>query len=174
MFVPSLSWQNVRFLYINGSKMPFSAGLAPNPFIATVVYGFLDATTGTYCTIYLHCTVLCIGPRTSQLRCMHLTRNDKLLLCMRACCYNTLCLLIVSSLHTALRVCLSVCLSGCLCVCVIRAGLHGSGGWANYMEVGGEDTAMLNATWNTIACKQRLDLTWIVLTRQLRRGNELS
>ena len=26
MFVPSLSWQNDRFLYINGSKMPFSAG----------------------------------------------------------------------------------------------------------------------------------------------------
>ena len=31
-------------------------------------------------------------------------------------------------------------------------GLHGSGGWTNYMEVGGEDTAMINATWNTIAC----------------------
>ena len=26
-------------------------------------------------------------------------------------------------------------------------GLHGSGAWANYMEVGGEDTAMINATW---------------------------
>jgi hypothetical protein len=26
MFVPSLSWQNHRFLYINGAKMPFSAG----------------------------------------------------------------------------------------------------------------------------------------------------
>ena len=26
MFVPSLSWQNDRFLYINGSEMPFSAG----------------------------------------------------------------------------------------------------------------------------------------------------
>lgn len=26
-------------------------------------------------------------------------------------------------------------------------GLHGSGGWANYMEVGAEDTAMINATW---------------------------
>jgi hypothetical protein len=25
MFVPSLSWQNDRFLYINGSKMPFFA-----------------------------------------------------------------------------------------------------------------------------------------------------
>ena len=145
-------------------------------------------------TIYLHCTVPhCTALHCTALHCtallyrimhrptyqptalcMHLTRNDKLLLCMRACCYNTLCLLIVSSLHTALRVCLSVCLSGCLCVCVIRAGLHGSGGWANYMEVGGEDTAMLNATWNTIACKQRLDLTCVVLTRQLRRGNELS
>eukprot|EP01052_Picozoa_sp_SAG31_P013863 SAG31_NODE_845_length_11547_cov_8.098096_9_plen_451_part_00 len=31
-------------------------------------------------------------------------------------------------------------------------GLHGSGGWVNYMEVGGEDTAMLNATWNSLAC----------------------
>ena len=31
-------------------------------------------------------------------------------------------------------------------------GLHGSGGWANYLEVGAEDTAMINATWNTIAC----------------------
>ena len=27
MFVPSLSWQNDRFIYINGSKMPFFAGL---------------------------------------------------------------------------------------------------------------------------------------------------
>jgi hypothetical protein len=26
MFVPSLSWQNDAFLYINGSKTPFSAG----------------------------------------------------------------------------------------------------------------------------------------------------
>ena len=26
-------------------------------------------------------------------------------------------------------------------------GLHGSGGWANYLEVGAEDTAMINATW---------------------------
>eukprot|EP01051_Picozoa_sp_SAG22_P013626 SAG22_NODE_1548_length_4150_cov_2.816095_5_plen_80_part_00 len=24
-------------------------------------------------------------------------------------------------------------------------GLHGSGGWVNYFEVGGEDTAMINA-----------------------------
>jgi hypothetical protein len=31
MFVPSLSWQNDRFLYyINGSKKPFSAGGAPS------------------------------------------------------------------------------------------------------------------------------------------------
>jgi hypothetical protein len=27
MFVPSLSWQNVRFLSINGSKMPLFAGM---------------------------------------------------------------------------------------------------------------------------------------------------
>jgi hypothetical protein len=26
MFVPSLSWQNHRFLYMNGSKMAFFAG----------------------------------------------------------------------------------------------------------------------------------------------------
>ena len=31
-------------------------------------------------------------------------------------------------------------------------GLHGSGAWANYMEVGGEDTSQLNAFYNTIAC----------------------
>jgi hypothetical protein len=134
------------FLYINGSKMPFSAGLAPNPFIATAVYGFLDATTGTYCTIYyllaLHCTALhCTALHCTALLyrtmhrptyqptalCMHLTRNDKLLLCMRACCYNTLCLLIVSSLHTALRVCLSVCLSVCVCDSCRAAWLRGLG-----------------------------------------------
>ena len=34
---------------------------------------------------------------------------------------------------------------------MIRTGLHGSGGWANYMEVGGEDTALLFSFWNTVA-----------------------
>jgi hypothetical protein len=103
-------------------------GLAPNPFIATVVYGFLDATTGTFAlsTIYYLLALYRIMHRPTYqptALCMHLTRNDKLLLCMRACCYNTLCLLIVSSLHTALRVCLSV----CLCDSCRAAWLRGLG-----------------------------------------------
>ena len=80
------------------------------------------ALSTIYYLLALYCTVLyCIMHRPTYqptALCMHLTRNDKLLLCMRACCYNTLCLLIVSSLHTALRVCLSVCLAVWLSVCV--------------------------------------------------------
>ena len=48
MFVPSLSWQNDRFIYINGSKKPFSAGCLFKPvvgcnFLATSMNPHEDA-----------------------------------------------------------------------------------------------------------------------------------
>ena len=39
--------------------------------------------------------------------------------------------------------------------------MHTSGGWANYLEVGGEDTAMLNSVWNTIASSTAIGIPYL-------------
>ena len=39
---------------------------------------------------------------------------------------------------------------------------HTSGAWSNYLEVGGDDTAMLNACWNTIASSTAIFIPYLV------------
>jgi len=39
--------------------------------------------------------------------------------------------------------------------------MHTSGGWSNYQEVGGEDTAMLNSCWNTLASSTAIGIPFL-------------
>ena len=39
---------------------------------------------------------------------------------------------------------------------------HTSGAWSNYLEVGGDDTAMLNACWNTISSSTAIVIPYLV------------
>jgi hypothetical protein len=43
-----------------------------------------------------------------------------------------------------------------------------SGAWSNYLEVGGDDTAMLNACWNTISSSTAIVIPYLVRTTQMR------
>lgn len=49
--------------------------------------------------------------------------------------------------------------------------MHTSGGWSNYQEVGGEDTAMLNSCWNTLASSTAIAIPFLGFALERRTGS---